>query len=152
MKHPWFYIGMFFSLIFLVILSLGGGIWVESVTLTHWTGEMFRGVCHQNPERSFYVKGAYMAVNTRCFGIFAGLLAGWILIPVFVFRNIKNNWSLWVLLFAVIVQIIDYSGNLFQVWENTNISRFYLGMFLGIVTSLSISDQFKPKKNKSNYE
>lgn len=148
MKHLWLYIGVLFSLILLVIFSLGGGIWGESVTLTHWTGEMFRGICHQNPERSFIVKGAYMAVNTRCFGIFTGLLAGWMLIPVFVFTTIKNNWALWVLLLAVILQIIDYSGNLFQVWENTNMSRFYLGMFLGTAVSLSIGDQFKTVNNK----
>lgn len=126
----------------MVFLSLGGGIWGAEQSINHWTGVLFQSVCHQDPTRSLSVFGAPMAVNSRCFGIFAGILAGWILIPVLSANNFKNNWGLVILLFAVMLQILDYSGNLLGYWVNTNISRVVLGSFLGIAVSLSLSDFF----------
>lgn len=126
----------------MVFLSLGGGIWGAEQSINHWTGVLFQSVCHQDPTRSLTVFGTPMAVNSRCFGIFAGILAGWILIPFLSVNNFKNNWGLVILLFAVMLQILDYSGNLLGYWENTNMSRVVLGSFLGVAVSLFLSDFF----------
>lgn len=152
MKHFWLYMVVLISLAFMLLFSLGGGIWGAQSTLTHWTGEMFRGVCHQNPERSFWFKGAYMAVNTRCFGIFFGLFLGWILMPLLSWKKMNNYWAVWVLVLAIAAQIIDYSGNLLQWWENTNMSRFYLGLVLGAAIPLTLVDQFYIKQNERKNE
>jgi len=126
----------------MVFLALGGGIWGAEQSIGHWTGVLFQSVCHQDPTRSFSVFGTPMAVNSRCFGIFAGILTGLLLIPVLSAINFKNKKGLVVLLFAVMLQIIDYSGNLMGYWENTNISRVLLGGLLGLAISISISDFF----------
>jgi uncharacterized membrane protein len=143
MRNRWLYSVVFISLLLMVILSLGGGIWGANQSIGHWTGKLFQQVCHQIPERSFVFHGTPMAVNSRCFGIFAGLLAGWALIPAAARFNPKTKWMMRFLLFAVIAQIIDYSGNLFGIWENTNISRAILGGMLGVIAPLSIFDFFK---------
>jgi len=83
-----------------------------------------------------------MAVNSRCFGIFTGLWSGWLMIPVVAFYVKKKHWTNWILLFAVMLQIIDYMGN-HLIWENTNISRAVLGLFLGIAVAVFLSDLFK---------
>jgi uncharacterized membrane protein len=147
MRNLWLYNAVFISLLLMVILSLGGGLWGTDQSIGHWTGKLFQHVCHQIPERSFLFNGTPMAVNSRCFGIFLGLWIGWICIPAAVRTSPKSNRIMWLLLFAVIAQITDYSGNLFQVWENTNISRALLGGFLGVAASLSIFDLFKTQKN-----
>jgi len=46
-------------------------------------------------------------------------------------------------LFAGLLQIIDYSGNLFLLWENTNSSRFLLGLPLGMFSSIVIAHLFQ---------
>lgn len=143
MKSKALFIGVFISLLLMVLFSLGGGIWGAESTIGHWTGDLFRGICHQNPMRSFHLNGVQMAVNSRCFGVFAGLLTGWLAIPVCIRLKLKKNPFLWYLLLAVIVQIIDFSGNLIQLWENTNQSRLLLGWFLGFTATVSVFDQFK---------
>jgi len=126
----------------MVFLSFGGGVWGAEQSINHWTGVLFQSVCHQDPTRSLSLFGTPMAVNSRCFGIFTGILAGWLLIPLLSMFNFKNKQTLMVLLFAVMLQILDYSGNLLGYWENTNLSRVLLGSFLGVAVSLSLSDFF----------
>jgi len=142
MKNKLLYVGVFIALILLVLLSLGSGLWGGS-SGNHWTEQLFMGVCHQLPDRTFTFMGELMAVNTRCFGIFSGLLAGWGLIPVFSDKISGKKWPLACLLFAGLLQIIDYSGNLFLLWENTNSSRFVLGLPLGMFSSIVIADLFQ---------
>ena len=142
MKSKGLYLGVLISLMFLVLFSLGGGFWGAQSTLGHWTGDLFRGICHQNPLRSFHLDGVQMAVNSRCFGVFIGLLCGWLAIPAFIRMGIKKNPFLWYLLFAVVAQIIDFSGNLIQLWENSNESRVLLGWFLGFTATASVFDLF----------
>lgn len=142
MANSKLYYFLLFAFAGMVFLTLGGGIWGAKQSIGHWTGVLFQSVCHQDPTRSFAVLGTPMAVNSRCFGIFSGIFAGWLVIPVLSAINFKNKQGLVVLLFAVMLQIIDYSGNLMGYWENTNISRVLLGGFLGIAVSLSLSDFF----------
>ncbi len=145
LKHTRFYFGILFTLTVMLFLSLGGGLWGAEQSIGHWTGALFQNVCHQNPERSFLFAGVPMAVNSRCFGVFAGLLAGWILIPAITRLTSKTQWTLRLIILAVLVQIIDYSGNLFQVWQNTNLTRATLGLFLGMSASLAVFKLFKPE-------
>lgn len=148
MRHQLLYILILIALLLLVLSSLGGGFWGASTTLQHWSGELFRGICHQNPIRSYSLNGLQMAVNTRCFGIFSGLLAGWFALPMLIKMKIKKNIPLWILLFAGMLQIIDFGGNVFELWINTNHSRFFTGSLLGFGVVLYLSDLFiQPDQN-----
>ncbi len=146
MQHKWYYTGILASLIFLVVVSLGGGIWGAEQTIGHWTGRLLEGMCHQMPDRSFSVNGVQMAVNTRCFGIFVGLLTGWLSIPIMIRLRLSNKWTLRFLLCTVFLQIADFTGNLFGLWVNTNVSRFILGLLLGVAVAAVISELFKQKQ------
>ncbi|MEX2463370.1 MAG: DUF2085 domain-containing protein [Balneolaceae bacterium] len=143
MSHKKLFFGVLVALCLLVLFSLGGGIWGAQSTIGHWTGELFQGICHQNPMRSYYVNDLQMAVNSRCFGVFIGLLIGWISIPLMLRAKVKKNLLLWFLLLAVIVQIIDFAGNLIQIWENSNLTRLILGGWLGFATTSSVYDLFQ---------
>ncbi|WP_069129984.1 DUF2085 domain-containing protein [Rhodohalobacter halophilus] len=144
MKNRGIYVGVLAAFTMLLLFSLGSGVWGGSDGV-HWTEQLFMGVCHQLPDRTFTFMGERMAVNTRCFGIFLGLWIGWVVIPLFNDKIAEKKWPLFCLLFAGLLQIIDYSGNLFLLWENTNSSRFVLGTPLGFFSSLIIADLFQSK-------
>lgn len=95
--------------------------------------------------------GTQMAVNTRCFGIFSGIWMGWLLIPLYLFLDRGKKLLLCFLVVAAVVQIIDFGGNLFSAWTNTNTSRFILGFTLGTAVALYIGDLFKPSIKSNTY-
>jgi uncharacterized membrane protein len=89
-----------------------------------------------------------MAVNSRCFGIFAGLWFGWLLIPLLLrSKTIRPEATAGFLFLAVMLQIIDYTGNQISFWENTNDSRALVGFLLGASVSVFLSNLFKPNSN-----
>ena len=98
----------------------------------------FRYVCHQIPERSFYIMGHPLAVCARCTGIYAGLAAGVIIYPlVRSIRRIETPRRLWLLL-ALGPMTMDFSLTFLGIWQNTHLSRFLTGALFGAVTSLYI--------------
>jgi len=143
LSHPLLYFSVLAAVILLLLLSLGETVWgAAPAGELHWTEKMFFGICHQLPDRTYRFGEAMMAVNTRCFGIFAGIVAGWIFMPYTAKFASGKSWPVLLLLAAVVLQIADYFGNLVQLWENTNNSRALLGSLLGMAMSLSITDLF----------
>lgn len=130
------------GLVFLMLVSLGEVLWGTTGSGQHWTTSMFYGICHRLPDRTYHLGSAMMAVNTRCFGIFTGLLAGWIILPAIMKYTPGRRWPVLLLLFAAILQIVDYTGNLTGLWENTNHSRSLLGCLLGLAVPVAVSDLF----------
>ena len=145
MTNKILYAGVLVSLTALVLAALGKGFWGGEVMKFHWTERLFFGICHQIPERTFFVNDLPMAVNSRCFGIFAGLLAGWAAIPMLTPGLRGGKWPLRILVMAIAIQFIDYSGNLLQWWSNTNESRFLLGIILGFSGPLNIASMLYPQ-------
>jgi uncharacterized membrane protein len=148
MQNRKIYIFVLAGLFFLVVLSLGNGIWGKNGNVNNTIYRTFGTVCHQIPNRSFKINDVQMAVNTRCFGIFSGLFAGWTLIPFLGNLTKEKKWPQVLLGVAVILQISDYTGNMFHVWENTNESRFILGILLGSAASVYLSDFFLTDNQK----
>lgn len=147
MNHLILYVTTLVLLGCLVILSLGSGIWGDNNAIGNLTYDLFSRVCHHLPDRTFYIKDEPMAVNTRCFGIFMGMFISWCLIPLYKNLNIKRSVALAIFLFAAGLQIIDYTGNFLQIWENTNHSRAVLGGIFGLVSFSVIADLFSTKTN-----
>ena len=54
-------------------LSLGVGLWVAAlVAAPGWVFPLGSFICHQRPERSFFINGQQLAVCARCMGLYAG--------------------------------------------------------------------------------
>lgn len=98
----------------------------------------FGYICHQKPERSFYVLGYQFAVCSRCFGVYFGLLAGIATYPLW--RKIEDVEPLpryW--LFLSLIPIgIDWMLGVFGLWENTFASRFITGLILGFACAVFV--------------
>lgn len=98
----------------------------------------FSYICHQMPDRSLHFLEHQLAVCSRCFGVYFGLLAGLAIYPLW--RRIDDIEPLprfW--LFLSLVPIgIDWSLTMFGIWENTHFSRFLTGLILGVACATYI--------------
>jgi uncharacterized membrane protein len=136
----------FFTLLW--IFTLGPGVYLsEPPTLGHWHYIAFSAVCHALAERTYLYDGIQMAVNSRCFGIFSGLMWGaWLhaLVP-FLAVWLEKTWPkrvAWMALGCFAIQVVDVAGNQLGFWTNTVDSRAFLGFGFGLFLVYSIQEAF----------
>ena len=93
----------------------------------------FSPVCHQIPERCFFLWGFPLAVCSRCTGIYTGILIGLILFAVTNrFSSISvPQTGLFILL--SIPLFIDTAGNLLHLWKTSAWMRFAIGSVWGVI-------------------
>ena len=100
--------------------------------------KFFGFLCHQNSARSFALGEHAFAVCSRCFGIYFGLLAGFLIYPFL--RRVEETESFprfW--LFAALIPVtVDWLLGVFGIWENTHLSRFVTGTVLGAACAVFI--------------
>lgn len=100
--------------------------------------QAFGHVCHQLPERSFYLLAHPFAVCARCFGLYAGFALGVALYPLA--REITGRETparKW--LFSALVPVgIDFALGFVGLWENTHLSRAATGALLGAVVAFYV--------------
>src|SRR5215216_1069266 len=113
-------------------------------------------ICHQLPERSYFVEGHKLAVCSRCTGLYAGFAFTLLLYPLI--RSLRTTTTpprSWLLLAAMPLGV-DFSLTFFGIWENTHTSRLLTGALLGSVAvfyvvpglvdlSLRTSERSKPQ-------
>src|SRR5215213_5978905 len=93
----------------------------------------FGTLCHQIPERSYFIDGHKFAVCSRCTGIYFGFAFTLLLYPLIrSLRATETPLRKWLLLAAVPLAI-DFSLTFFGIWENTHTSRLLTGTLLGSV-------------------
>ena len=93
-------------------------------------------LCHQKEDRSIIINDNQMPFCVRCTAIWLGLAIG---LAVMVFYKIKLDGKFLLVIFIGLIPIgIDGVGQLFGLWESTNIVRFITGLLVGIVCGISI--------------
>jgi uncharacterized membrane protein len=96
--------------------------------------QAFSYVCHQIPDRSFFIAGHQFAVCARCTGIYAGFTAATLFYPlVKSLRQLETPARKWLFLAAAPLAI-DFSLTFLGIWNNTHFSRFATGALLGTVS------------------
>ena len=125
------------SLVFLILsapLALSSG--HASVAFTIYRS--FSHVCHQLPERSFFIAGHQFAVCSRCTGLYFGFAAATFASPLL--RSLRTTTAparKWLFLAAAPLAI-DFSLTYFGIWENTHTTRLLTGLLLGGVSVLFV--------------
>jgi uncharacterized membrane protein len=111
-------------------LALSSGHLIWALPIYH----AFSLVCHQIPERSFFIAGHPFAVCARCFGLYAGFTLATIAYPlVCSLKKTDAPPRKW-LFIAAAPLVIDYALGAFGIWNNTHSSRFITGALLGAVS------------------
>ena len=114
-----------------IVLAWVGSIIAAPVLNSSSIYSFFSWICHQIPERSLHVGENQMAVCSRCFGIYLGLLIGIVVYPLW--RSIEETEPvprIWLVLSLVPITI-DWSLTVFGIWENTHVTRLVTGLILG---------------------
>jgi uncharacterized membrane protein len=93
----------------------------------------FSFVCHQIPERSFHLAGNKFAVCSRCTGLYSGFAIAVLAYPLARSVNRTDTPSLLWLILAALPLAIDFSLGYFNIWANTQVSRFATGVLLSSV-------------------
>ena len=133
--------GIFLFLAALWVFFIVSAPIAEANGLTYLSAPVYRFfsyICHQIPARSFQLENHSFAVCSRCFGVYFGLLSGFIFYPFF--RSIEETEPLpryWLFL-SLIPMGIDWSLGIFGIWENTHFSRFLTGLILGSICAVFI--------------
>lgn len=139
------YLSILAAATFLFLAALGPGIFgvtpIESYR--DWQYQVFQLLCHQDPERSFYLSGVQMAVCSRCISIYGFFLFGMLVMPVYTLfgDSLRGKEIKW-LIAAIILNLIDIVGNYFGIWANTHTTRFLLGGAFGITLALILANEF----------
>src|SRR5690606_28160807 len=85
-----------------------------------------------------HIFGHQLAVCSRCFGVYFGLLFGLLIYPVWrSMDNIEPLPRVWLFL-SLIPITVDWSLTIFGIWENTHLSRFVTGSILGFACACYI--------------
>lgn len=93
----------------------------------------FGYLCHQIPERSFFLAGHPFAVCSRCFGLYSGFATAALSYPLL--RSLRSTAApprKWLFL-AAAPMAIDFGIEFLGLGHNTHFSRFATGALLGLV-------------------
>lgn len=104
--------------------------------------QAFGYVCHQQPERSFFIAGQPLAVCARCTGLYAGFALTTLLYPLFTSLRSTNTPERKWLFIAVAPLTIDFGLGFLGIWENTHWSRFITGALFGSVVVFYVVPAF----------
>ena len=140
-KQAWIVWSVSFLVIFLwvfLILLAPLAETYNSASISHPVYTFFSYVCHQMPERSFHLAEHPFAVCSRCFGVYFGLFAGFVVYPLLVKIEETEPLPRFWLFLAMIPIGIDWTLGVFGIWENTHWSRFVTGAILGAACAVFI--------------
>ena len=92
----------------------------------------FTLVCHQQPERSFFLFGGSVAVCARCLGIYLGAAVGLLM-------YVPRRVAMQLLKVTVTVNAIDWFAELTGLHGNWMLMRFALGVALGTAAAMVVA-------------
>ena len=102
----------------------------------------FAIVCHQRPERSFWIFGGSVAVCSRCLGIYLGAAFG------LLFRTTRTI-AFRLVTVAAAVNLLDAAGEMAGLHGNWLAVRLALGFVLGATGALLISSSAPGESDQS---
>jgi len=134
MKRYISYLVLFFLFcIFYAGIFLAPYLYDKNLTLSLFIYQVYHQICHQLPQRSYFIFGHKMAVCARCFGIYTGFLIGMIIYPFIKKLDDFRTPNKWYLIIALIPMAVDGTTQLIGLRESFNELRFVTGFIAGFV-------------------
>ncbi len=97
--------------------------------------------CHQQPDRSFWIFNYPIAICARCYGVYMATMIGSIFAC---FEKLKiNNKIIFVLILVSCMDLLINLGMGFRAFNTGNITRFIVGVFIGIIIICCVDKVFK---------
>ena len=103
--------------------------------------------CHQQPDRSFWLMGYPIALCCRCYGFYFGVAITGIIAVFNILKMSLRNFII-ILVLCIIDIIINYG---LGIMVNTgNITRFIIGILMGILFVTVLDYVLKLKRRSKN--
>jgi uncharacterized membrane protein len=98
--------------------------------------QVYHGICHQTPDRSFHLLGHPLGVCVRCSSIYFAFLAGTILFPFLpaFFRRTASSRA--VLAAALLPMLVDATWIGSGLYHTSTLTRMITGGVFGLLVSL----------------
>jgi uncharacterized membrane protein len=109
---------------------LAAGEWVFGQKIAAFGYFFYQPVCHQIPERSFWLSGYTLPVCARCFSFYLG---GLLITGYYIFKDKIQMWNLTIYILLVLPVALDFLLEKFDLYTNLSGLRFTTGLMLGIV-------------------
>lgn len=93
---------------------------------------VFKFICHQLPERSYFMWGVQMPVCARCFGIYSGMVLGLLVYPFFKKLNNSKIPQLKTITIFVAPILIDAFAQSMGLYTTSNLVRSSTGIWFSI--------------------
>ena len=97
----------------------------------------FSGICHQLPERSFYIFGEKFAVCERCTSVYFAFFFGALLYPLI--KKINTHYLRYALCLSLLIIVIDFLFGYIKVFQNIY-TILISGALFGLCASYFITD------------
>ena len=95
--------------------------------------QAFSFLCHQIPERSFFIGGHKLAVCSRCTGLYFGATVTLLFYPLLRSLRVTHAPDRKWLFAAAVPLFVDFFLTFVGIWENTHTTRFVTGFIFGSV-------------------
>jgi uncharacterized membrane protein len=102
-------------------------------------------VCHQLPDRSFFVDGRQLPVCARCTGLYLGAamgFAGWLIVRVIRGwrpRPLDPRRALMLVAMAATPTIVSFTTGVIGLWDGSNVTRSVLAVPLGLTAGAVVA-------------
>jgi uncharacterized membrane protein len=104
----------------------------------------FSRLCQQDPTRSFVIGGSPVAVCVRCLGIYCGVALGMLL-------RVGKVPAIRLLAVAMMLNLLDVGSGMLHWHGNMPVTRFGLGLLLGIAAGSILFLESLPSKHLSGW-
>ncbi len=137
-------LGLFFLFLFPIVVWnalivsapwLAGHGYEQAAYLNYF---LFKDVCHQRPDRSFFLGDYQFGVCARDTGIYLGFLLSTLAYPLHKKLGAIRTPSKWLLVAAVAPLAFDGTVQLVTGYESTNMRRLATGLLAGVVAPLYV--------------
>ena len=105
--------------------------------------------CHQQPDRSFWIFGYPVALCCRCLGFYIGVFVASI---INIFDKLNVNLKTFIILLIVVTIDITINYGLGVKHNTGNITRFIIGLIMGLLFVVAICHLFNRKWRKESNE
>ena len=94
-------------------------------------------ICHQRPERSFYLGASQLPVCARCLGLYAGAAIG--AMAALLAGQVNRPHLRRLILLAALPTAITWGSELLGLWSPANATRFLAALPLGAAVALTVN-------------
>ncbi len=105
--------------------------------------------CHQQPDRTFWILGYPAALCCRCLGFYIGVCISGIFE---LFDKLKINFKTFIFLFSISIIDIFINYGLKERHNTGNLTRFIIGLIMGLLFIVVVSHLFNRQWRKGSNE